>query len=526
MLCTETNDTATKRTRVKPLRLPALAGALAMAASAWGAPVAEVTIAATRPGALINKHLYGQLAEHGSGGNAGGLWVGPDSGIAHVKGWRKDGVDALKALRVPLLRWPGGCSGDEYNWRDGIGAPEKRPARIDRHQGGAVNVNAIGTHEFFDLAESIGADAYLTGNVGTGSAREAAEWVEYMVADAGSTLAKLRADNGRAQPFKVTYFSVGHAPWGCGGNMSAQYYGDLYNQYAVFLKGKGDNAPVLVASGRDADWTDELSTVKRIRDYRAGISVHPPAADDEFIGSKAQGRAEARWIATLRRAFRLNEFIASNLARLDKNDPKRKTSLVIGEWGTAGGSAAAPRSANQPNALGDALAAALHFHAFHAHAGRLSAANIAPASNAGATMIVTEGDKLALTPTYHAFRMHVPFQDAASLPVKLANNPRYASDGIAIPALSASAARGKDGKLYLSLVNTHPRDAIAVSVAGAAAKGASGSVLTAKSMDAHNSVASPQVVQPAPFQAQASQGKLRLTLAPKSVTVLAIDESR
>ena len=475
---------------MKYLQLPILAAGLFMAAAAWAAQTVHVEIDAARPGPVINKNLYGHAAEYSGAGDAG-IWVGPRSTIPNIKGWRKDAVAALQALRVPVLRWPAGCMADEYNWHDGIG-----------QRAGAAGRNAVGTHEFFDLAELLGADAYINGNVGTGSAREAAEWVEYMGAQSGSTLANLRAKNGRAKPFKVAYFGVGHAPWGCGGNMTAQYYADLYNQYAVFIRGKGTNPPTLVASGAGADWTDELSTRKRIRDYRDVISAQPAPAHQE---SKS---GEDGWISAMNRALQTNAFIDSNVAMLAKNDTANKTSLALGEWGDA----------QQPNALGDALVAALHFHAFHAHAGRLNMALLPH------PLIRAEGSALVLTPTYYAFAMHVPFQGATTLPVKLGNNPAYTVGGVRIPTVSASAARARNGKLYLSLVNTDPKQAVAVEVTGTLAKTASGAVLTAASMDANNSAAAPASVAPAPFAARAGQGKLLLTLKARSVTVLAIDE--
>jgi alpha-N-arabinofuranosidase len=490
-----------------------------LVASAWATQPVSVKIDATRPGAVINKNLYGQAVDaHGSS-----LWVGPESRIANIKGWRKDGVAALKDLHLPLVRWPGACSADEYNWRDGLGPRDKRPVKWRPDRDGGLDDNAVGTHEIFDLIESTGADAYVVGNVGTGSPREAAEWVEYMVADGESSLARLRARNGRARPYKLAYFGVGHAPWGCGGNMSPQYYADLYNQYAVFIRGKADKPPKLVAGSGSPDWTDELSTKKRIRDYRDGISAH---YDTAFNGQgESQGTSaasgEAQWISTMKWALDLNTFIASHLTELNKNDPAKKMSLVIGAWGTRDG------RRREQNALGDALVAALHFHIFHRHAERMSMANFDPTATAGHAMFLTEGKQMALTPTYHAFRMHVPFQDAKALPVTLDRNLQYALGGVGIPALSASAARGSDGKLYLSVVNANPKEAVAVAVeiAGAAAQGASGSVLTARTMNAYNSLAEPQAVRPAPVQAQAKHGKLLITLEPKSVTVLAIEEA-
>jgi alpha-L-arabinofuranosidase len=507
------------------LGLCMFASGAALAASQVG-----ITIDAAAPGAVINKNIYGQFAEHLGTGIYGGMWVGPESKIPNVKGWRKDVIAALKELHVPLVRWPGGCFADEYHWREGIGPRDKRPVKVNTNWGGVEDNNAVGTHEFFDLVELLGAEAYVNGNVGTGSPRESADWVEYMTADGKSTLAQLRAKNGHPKPFKVAFFGVGNESWGCGGNMTPDYYADLYNQYAVFIKARSGKAPKLIASGGDLEWTEQLSVKKRIRDYRDGISFHYytiPTGSWEKKGA-ATGFGEDQWISTLKGALNLDELIARNVARLDKNDPAKKISFVIDEWGTWYDPTPGtnPGFLQQQNSLRDALVAALHFHIFHAHADRVSMTNIAQMVNVLQAMILADENKLVLTPTYHAFKMYAPFQDATSLPVKFDNNPQYTLGSVGIPMVSASAARGKDGKLYLSLVNTNPKEAVevVVGVTGAKAKGASGSVLTADAMDAHNTFASPKAVVPAPFRASVDNGKLLMTLPAKSVAVVAVQE--
>lgn len=502
---------------MKFVHLSALAAGWFVTVQACAAPTVELTIEAARPGPVISRQLYGQAV--GAGPYAyGGAWVGSGSAIPNSQGWRKDVVAALRDLRVPVLSWPGGCAAERYNWRDGLGPHGVRPVKALPQAIGAVDDNAVGTHEFFGLVELIGADAKLNGNVGTGSARESAEWLEYAVAEGRSTLARLRARNGHAKPFKVAYFGIGNVPWSCGGSMTPRYYADLYNQHAVFIRGKSATPPKLIASGSGADWTDELSTKKRIRDYRDGISAHygPDSADPGTGG-------EGAWFATLKGAWSMNQFIADQVARLDQNDPARKLTLTIGEWRTrydAGQQAL-------PNTLRDALAAALQFHIFHAHAERVSMATFAAPPDAQQEIVVAAGTQLVLTPTYHVFKMHQPFQDAVSLPVRLDNNPRCALGTDGIPAISASAARGKDGLLYLSLVNTDPKDAAVVSIgmAGAVAGEGSGRLLTADTMDAHNSAAQPIAVAPVPIQVRPENGKLALTLPAKSFAVLRIAET-
>jgi alpha-L-arabinofuranosidase len=509
---------------VKFVYLSALVAGWFVTAQACAATTVELTIEASRPGPVISRHLYGQVV--GTGPYAyGGAWVGLGSAIPNTQGWRKDVVAALRDLRVPVLSWPGGCAADRYNWRDGIGPRSARPVKVLPQTSGAVDDNAIGTHEFFGLVELIGADAKLNGNVGTGSARESAEWLEYAVTDGRSTLARLRARNGHAKPFKVAYFGIGNAPWSCGGSMTPRYYADLYNQHAVFIKGKSATPPKLIASGSGVDWTDELSTRKRIRDYRDGISAHH-GSDSGDPGADGEGA----WITTLKGAWSMDGFIADQLARLDQNDPSRKLTLTIGEWRTrynAGQGAGSSRQAS-PNTLRDALAAALQFHIFHAHAERVSMATFAAPPEAQQEMILAAGKQLVLTPTYHVFKMHQPFQDAVSLPVRLDNNPRYAWGQAGIPSISASAARGQDGLLYLSLVNAHPKDAVVLSIgmAGAVAGEGRGRLLTADTMDAHNSAAQPTAVAPAEIRVRAENGKLALALPAKSFAVLRIAETQ
>jgi len=441
-------------------------------------------------------------------------------------------VAALKALHVPLVRWPGGCFADQYHWRDGIGPRGGRPVRINTNWGGVDDNNAVGTHEFFDLVEQLGADAYVNGNLGTGTVREMAEWIEYMTADGASSLARLRARNGHPAPYKVAFFGIGNEAWGCGGNMRPEQYADAYRRYATFLHPAGDTR-FIAAGGHDEDtgWTEYLSQHIGGWGVRAhGISFHyytSPGADTNGRYG-ATGFDESRWIHTLGETRRMEGFIAANVARLDAHDPQKTLMFAVDEWGTWYDAEAGskPGFLQQQNTLRDALVAALNFNIFHAHADRVRMTSIAQMVNVLQAMVRTDGAKMVLTPTYHVFSMYVPFQDAVSMPVALAHNPLYTFGADAIPAVSASAARGKDGRLYLALVNTNPREQadVTVDVGGTAARGATGSVLTAAAMDAHNTFAAPDAVRPAPFQAVARNGRLVLSLPAKSVVVVAVQE--
>lgn len=488
-----------------------------------------VTVDAVHPGSVINKNVYGQFAEHLGSGIYGGLWVGPNSKIPNTRGWRNDVVGALKDLHVPLVRWPGGCFADEYHWRDGIGPRDKRPVKVNTNWGGVEESNAVGTHEFFDLVEQLGADAYVNGNLGTGSAQEMSEWIEYMTSDSKSSLAELRRKNGHPKPFKVAYFAVGNEAWGCGGNMRPEYYADLYKQYNTFMKAPREVRPKMIASGgNDANtqWTDVLS--RELKNRAEGISFHYytiPTGQWKGKGA-ATGFDEAQWMSTLQNTLKMEKHIQENVAILDKNDPQKKIGFYVDEWGTWYDVEKGTNAGFlfQQNTLRDALVAALNFNIFHEHADRVRMTNIAQMVNVLQSMIITDKDKMLLTPTYYAYKMYVPFQDAASLPVAVANDVPYTLGAASIPGISASAGRAKDGKLYVALVNTNPRDAadVVLSVAGENVLSAQGQVLTADAMDAHNTIGDAQAIKPAPFSAQAARGKLTVKVPAKAVLVVAV----
>ena len=507
-----------------------LALSLLAAGAVYAAEPVGVSIDTAKPGPVINKDIYGQFAEHLGSGIYGGLWVGPNSKIPNTKGWRNDVVGALKAMHVPLVRWPGGCFADEYHWKDGIGARDKRPVKVNTNWGGVEESNAVGTHEFFDLVEMLGADAYVNGNLGTGSAQEMSEWIEYMTSDSKSTLANLRRKNGRDKPFKVAYFAIGNEAWGCGGNMTPEHYANLYRNVETFLRAPAQYRPKMIASGgndNDISWSDVLS--KQLKRQTDGISFHYytiPTGQWEVKGA-ATGFPEKEWISTLANTLRMEQHMQRNAAAMDKHDPEKKLGLFVDEWGTWYDVEKGTNAGFlfQQNTLRDALVAALNFNIFHAHADRVRMTNIAQMVNVLQAMIITDKDKMLLTPTYHAFEMYVPFQNATFLPVTLSNNRQYALDGASIPEISATAARATDGKVYLALVNTNPHQPadVAIALPGQQVQGVRGRVLTAAAMDAHNTFAAPQAVKPAPFSAKAVDGKLSVQIPAKSVVVVAVE---
>ena len=513
---------------MKPWLL-ALMTALTTLTSAAQPAGSALVIQADQPGPVIHRNLYGQFAEHLGTGVYKGMWVGPDSKIPNVRGWRKDVVGALKDLKVPLVRWPGGCFADEYHWREGIGPRSKRPIKVNTTWGGVPENNAVGTHEFFDLVEQLGAEAYVNGNLGTGSAQEMAEWLEYMTAEGKSTLAELRRRNGRDKPFRVHYFAVGNESWGCGGNMRPEFYADQFRQVATFLKTPANNRPVIIASGGtglQTEWTEVLS--KSVPGVDA-ISHHAytlPTGQWDKKGA-AVGFPESEWMSTLANVQQIDEMIRRNVAVLDRNDPSRKVGFYFDEWGSwyDPDPGSNPGFLVQRNTLRDALLAALHFHVFHAHAERVKMTNIAQMVNVLQAMILTRKDQLVLTPTYHAFKLYTPFQDATSLPVKIDANPVYQVGAVEMPGLSATAARGKDGKLYLGLVNANPNQPaeLTVRVGSSTPQAVRGQLLTAAAMDAQNELGKAPQVVPQPYEARAADGRLTLKLPAKSVVVVAVE---
>lgn len=509
-------------------QLLALAATLVVGASALAADI-QLVISPDRPGPVIHRNIYGQFAEHLGTGIYEGMWVGPQSKIPNVRGWRKDVVGALKDLKVPLVRWPGGCFADEYHWREGIGPRSQRPVKVNTTWGGVPENNAVGTHEFFDLVEQLGAEAYVNGNLGTGSPQEMAEWLEYMTAEGNSTLAQLRRKNGRDKPFRVHYFAVGNEAWGCGGNMRPEFYADLYRQVATFLKTPANNRPIFIASGGNGmqtEWTEVLS--KGVFGVNA-ISHHAYTLPTGNWGRKgaAVGFPESEWISTLANVQNIDTMIARNSAVLDRNDPARKIGFYFDEWGSwyDPDPGSNPGFLVQRNTLRDALLAALHFNVFHRHAERVKMTNVAQMVNVLQAMILTSKDKLVLTPTYHAFKLYTPFQDATSLPARIDNNPVYKVGSTEMPGLSATAARGKDGRLYVGLVNANPNEPaeLTVQLGSTAPKAARGQLLTAAAMDAQNELGKAPQVVPQAYQAQAADGKLTLKLPAKSVLVVAIE---
>lgn len=504
------------------------AACLSVTAFAADKPVeATLTIRADTPGAKIEPDLHGQFMEHLGRNVYEGIWVGENSSIPNTRGYRNDVLSALKKLKVPVLRWPGGCFADEYHWRDGIGPRDKRPHRVNTFWGGVIEPNEFGTHEFFELAEMLNAKTYLAVNVGSGTVAETSQWVEYITSPSQSSLANERRANGRDKPWKLDYIGIGNEPWGCGGDMTADYYASEYKKFGLNVKAPKDNMPIKVASGAYGeryDWTDVL--MKEAGKHMGALSFHQytlPTGEWDVKGP-ALTFTENDWIMTLHTTLRMDELVRKHSEVMDKYDPQKKVGLYVDEWGAwydvePGTN---PGFLYQQNTMRDAVIAGLNLNIFQNHADRVKMANIAQMINVLQAMILTDEERMLLTPTYHVFEMYIPFQGATSLPTELVT-PDYAHGTFKIPAVSTSAGRATDGSVVLSLVNTDATKPvrITVKIAGARPGRISARVLTTQAMNTHNTFEKPATVQPAAFTGGKKKGDTWVFDVPSKSVVVA-----
>ncbi len=495
----------------------------------------ELSVDASKAGAKIDRNIFGQFAEHLGHGIYEGIWVGPDSTIPNTRGIRNDVVAALKAIKVPNVRWPGGCFADEYHWRNSIGA--QRNVTLNPNWGGVTEPNTFGTHEFMDFLDQIGAQAYVSANVGSGTPKEAAEWLEYMTTDQPTTLAKERAVNGHPSPWKVGYLGIGNESWDCGGNMTADYYLSQLKIYSRFVRNfnpaqqdKEQMLKIAVGPGdAGTDWTETIMNAWQNHHWSwdiNGLSMHSYTVPHWPPSYKSVGFGEAEYGEILKTTLQMEDLVSTQSAVMDKYDPQKKVALVVDEWGAwyAPLPGTNPGFLAQQNSMRDAILAALNLNIFARHADRVRMANIAQMINVLQAMILTDKEKMVLTPTYYVFKMYVPFQNATFVPVAF-DAGTYTHGGISLPRVDAIAARDANGKLWLEVTNLDPNQAVEVeaSLAGITAKSAAGETLTAPQVDSVNTFEAPSTVVPKPVIAQVHVGKVALKLEPKSVTVVSIE---
>jgi alpha-L-arabinofuranosidase len=476
----------------------------------------------------ISRHIYGHFAEHLGRCVYEGLWVGEDSPIPNTRGIRNDAVAALSELEMPNLRWPGGCFADTYHWKDGIGPRGDRPEIVNIHWGGVTESNHFGTHEFLDLCSMLKTEPYICGNVGSGTVQEMAEWLEYLTMPGSSPMSRLRRSHGRDEPWDIRYWAVGNENWGCGGNMTAQQYAWEFRRYQTYCRHFGGKALYKIACGQNDEWNEIL--MREAARYMDGLSVHYYTFKEDWDHKgAATGFPASEWYSMMRSALGIEGFIDRTATIMDRYDPAKRVGMIVDEWGAwhTAEPGSNPGFLYQQNTIRDALVAGLSLNIFNRRADRVHMANIAQTVNVLQAMILTEGPKMVLTPSYHVFEMYKVHQGATLLPLGL-EGETIGEHGVSIPAVSASASRGESGEVHLSLCNLHVEKEARVEVElrgpGATPKSASGRILSASSMDARNDFAAPGAVAPRVFEgARIEGGRLKLGLPPMSVLVLELE---
>ncbi len=492
----------------------------------------------------IDRNIYGHFAEHLGRCIYDGLFVGKGSPIPNQDGMRTDIVEALRKIKIPILRWPGGCFADEYHWMHGIGPLEKRKKMINTNWGGVVEDNSFGTHEFFRLCELLGAEPYICGNLGSGSVQEMSEWVEYINFDGESPLSNLRRMNGQDKPWGLKYFGIGNENWGGGGRMRAEFYADQYRRYSTFTRNYGDAKLYRIAAGpRNANyhWTEVL--MREAGDVMEGlgfhyytrigdkvITKHMPDGNEFYLRdeSRARGSAtefdEQAWFGIMKASWYTDELIRRHSEIMDRYDPQKRVSLVIDEWGTwfDNEPGTNPGFLYQQNTLRDAVSAAISLNIFNNHCDRVRMTNIAQTINVLQAMVLTDGNDMVLTPTYHVFDMFSTHQDATLLPVSVAALP-YSAGGESVPGLSVSASETSNGSIFITIANPNPNSGVdlSLSILPNRKQTISGQLLTSGRMQDYNDFSNQNKVRLQTFDAISHQeGQITVKIPPMSVVSL------
>lgn len=487
--------------------------------------MAQITVTTEKKKGKISKYIYGQFAEHLGRCIYEGLYVGEDSEIENVNGMRSDVVNALRELDIPVLRWPGGCFADDYHWRDGIGPKEERPYMVNTNWGKIVENNHFGTHEFFELTEQLGTEAYICGNVGSGTVKEMRDWVEYMTFDGDSPLANERRKNGREKPWKLKFFGIGNENWGCGGGMRAEYYADECRRFSTFIRDYGDEPIYKIAGGpneRDEHWMEVM--MDQCRNVASGVSLHNYTFTDKWNDKGSSLSAQPRdYYSLLENAVKIEEVIEMHERIMDKHDPEKKKGLIIDEWGNwfdviPGTN---PGFLYQQNTIRDAITAMLSLHIFHRHCDRVYMANIAQMVNVLQAMILTEGEKMVKTPTYYVFKMMKNHMDAER--AELSCDSGFCAEGnVHVPKISAEASV-KNGECLITVCNTSLTDDETVTLTLDRAYGtADAVVMTAPSLDACNDFANGEIIKPEELETENKNGKITFTLPKTSVAAIVL----
>lgn len=490
--------------------------------------MAVIVVNPNRSLGTINRNIYGHFSEHLGRCIYDGLYVGPDSPIPNVNGMRTDVVEALKAIRIPVLRWPGGCFADTYHWRDGIGPKAERKTIVNTYWGGVTEDNSFGTHEFLELCRQLGCQPYISGNVGSGTVQELSDWVEYCNMPGVSPMADLRRSNGHEDPWFVKYWGIGNEVWGCGGNMPAEYYANLCRQYSTYMR-EYDREHKLyrIACGADSfnyDWTRTL--MERAKCWFDALSLHyytVPSEDWEHKGS-ALGFTREEYYAVLRKTLRMRELVENHGRVLRQFEGRRRIGLVVDEWGTWYDvePGTEPGFLFQQNTMRDAVVAAINLNIFNDHCDTVVMANIAQTVNVLQAMVLTQGKKMLLTPTYHVFEMYKDHQDARQLE-SYVETSLIGTGGNQVPSLHVSASQREDGAILITAANLSDTDRAPVTVLLPGVKPApvGGRVLSGAPTD-HNTFDNPGAVVPRALDTTVTAEGFTAVLPPCAVAAFTV----
>jgi len=477
----------------------------------------------------ISRHIYGHFAEHLGHCIYGGFYVGEgNKKIPNTNGVRNDIVDALKKLKIPNLRWPGGCFADTYHWKDGIGPKKDRPSIVNTNWGGVTEDNSFGTHEFLEMCKLLNTEPYISGNVGSGTVQELADWVQYANFDAKSPMSDLRRKNGQDKAWGVKFWGIGNEAWGCGGNMTPEHYADVYRTFVTFMNNTPTTRLTRIASGAngsDYNWTEVL--MKNIPlNMLGGLGVHHYSVIEWRQKGPATGFTEEQYFKTMRSALQMEEMVQKHAAIMDKYDPQKRVAMVVDEWGgwydVEPGTN--PGFLYQQNTMRDAMIAGVTLNTFNNHADRVRMANLAQTVNVLQAVILTNEEKMLLTPTYHVMEMYNVHQDAKLIPITVTSGD-YSFGNEKLKAVSASASKDSTGTIHISLVNIdlkNPAD-VSINLQGGKYTNVTGRILSSGNISDHNTFENPNKIKPAVFNGASLNGKnVNVKLPPFSVVVLSI----
>ena len=486
----------------------------------------------------IEPEVYGHFSEHLGRCIYEGIYVGENSDIPNNNGMRNDVVEALKELKVPVLRWPGGCFADEYHWMDGIGEKSGRKKMVNTHWGGVVEDNSFGTHEYMELCRQLGCKTYINGNLGSGTVQEMSEWVEYMTFNGVSPMADLRAANGHKEPWTVDFFGVGNENWGCGGNMTPEYYGNEYRRYQTYVRNYDKKKKIKkVCCGANVDdyyWTEGVlkTAFANAEDSAHGFMdylslhyyVHPE-------GWKIKGSAtdfnDAVWYKTLYKALYMDTLVTQHGAIMDKYDPDKKIGMCVDEWGSwyTCEPGTNPGFLYQQNTLRDALIAGITLNIFNKHCDRVKIAALAQMVNVLQAVILTEGDKMVKTPTYHVMHMYRYHQGANLIESAVTGAGETGAGKWTVPKITESVSKDSEGIITITLNNlsVETTEDMDIKFADNGYKVIEAKVVTNTDIHAHNTFEAPEQITEQKFTGYTEhEDRVSVKLPASSVTVLRV----